>query len=93
MIPMHASQLPQDVRDMVDAPFLVRWSPVVTLVELSPEIKAGPLKDTLKRKELVRTLLISDLVARLDPEGQLATNMRPAQEEHVTAGGTYESFV
>jgi hypothetical protein len=86
-------QLPQDVRDLADAPFPVRWSPVVALVELSAGLHAGPLKDTLRRKELVRTLLVNDLVARLDPEGQLAEDMRPAQEEHVTGGGSYETFV
>ena len=86
-------QLPQDVRDMAEAPFPVRWHPVVTVMELDSAIKPQPLKDTLKRKELVRNLLISDLLARLDPEGQLATDIRPGQEEHVNAGGTYETFV
>ncbi len=90
---MLSPQLPQDVRDMLVAPFPVRWAPVMSLVELGPEIKAGPLKDTLKRKGLARTLLISDLVARLDQESQLANDMKPAQEEHIIAGGTYESFV
>ncbi len=78
---------------MPEAPFPVRWAPVVSLVELGPEIKAQPLKDTLKRKELARCLLMSDLVARLEPTSPLVEEMRPAQEEHITAGGTYETFV
>lgn len=78
---------------MTEAPFPVRWQPVVTLLELDSAIRPAPLKDTLKRKEVMRPLLISDLVARLEPEGQLATDIRPAQEEFVAAGGTYETFV
>ena len=65
----------------------------MTVIELDSVVKPQPLKDTLKSKELVRPLLISDLLARLDPEGQLATDIRPGQEEHINAGGTYETFV
>jgi len=87
------SQLPQDVREMEEAPFLVTWRPVITLMEFSHAIKPAPLRGTLRRKDLVRTLLVGELVARLDPEGQLAKDTLPSQEEHVAAGGTYETFV
>lgn len=78
---------------MVQAPFPVTWKPVISLMEFSHAIKPAPLRNTLKHKEIARMLLVGELVARLEPDGQLVNDMLPAQEAHVVAGGTFETFV
>jgi hypothetical protein len=78
---------------MLEAPFPVRWASVISLWEFSPEIRGNTFRDTLKRKDLLRALLISDLSARLAQDSPLAEEMRPAQEQHILAGGTYDNFM
>ncbi len=78
---------------MTEAPFVVEWRPVVTIVTLAPEVKADQLRATLQRRELVRVAHVSDLVLRLDPASALAAELRDPLEAHaVASGGVYETF-
>ena len=81
------------MRDLLEPPFAVDWHPVASVLCLAPEVHLEPLKETLRRKELVRTPLIMDLVLRLNPESPLALEMKPAMDDYFAAGGTPEAFM
>ena len=85
-------QLPQDVRDLEQPPFEVDWNPVAAIFQLDPLVKADPLKDTLKRKELARTLAMYELALRTDPATPLGTEARAAMDNHTAAGSAVETF-
>ena len=85
-------QLPQEVRDLAEPPFTVDWHPVAIIVSVAPGTGLLALKDTLKRKEVVRTPAISDLILRLEPGSQLALEITAAQDEHWNAGGDPAAF-
>ena len=85
-------QLPQDVRDLAEPPFVVDWHPCVSIVCLAAGTGVAALKETLRRKEVVRTPVISDLILRLDPVTQLAQEISAAQEDHFNAGGAPDAF-
>ena len=87
------AQLPDDIKQLQEPPFTVQWQPVVTLVQLSSRIRPEPLKETLRRKEQARTPDMFDLSLRLDLTTPLGQEVRAAQEEHVVAGGTWDSFM
>lgn len=86
-------QLPDDIRELEEPPFHVTWQAVPALVQLDPEIRTEPMRETLKRKQLVRTPHVQDLSLRLDPTTQLGADIRATQDEWVAAGNTYETFV
>ncbi len=86
------AQLPQDVRELAEPPFEVDWHAVAAVFQLDAAVRPDPLKDTLKRKELVKTLSVADLVARLDPATPLGQEVRAAQEAHLAEGNPFETF-
>lgn len=68
------------------------WEPVVSLLHFqTPELDGKGLRDTLRRKDLVRVLNLLDLVLRLDPASELALEVRPPLEAHVAAGNAPET--
>lgn len=77
----------------MEPPFEVDWHAVAALFQLDPQVRPDPLKDTLKRKELVKTLSVADLVARLDPATPLGTEVRTAQEAWLSAGNAIETYL
>ncbi len=81
------------MKDLAECPFEVVWQAVVSVLQFqSPEINGKGLKETLKRKELLRTLVVSDLLLRLDPASPLGAEVRAAMEAHVTTGATLETY-
>lgn len=87
-----ALQLPEDVRGMTECPFPVKWSPLATVVTLASQIKLDPLRATLKRKEQIRHLNVSELALRLDPASPLAVELRDPMDAFVASGGQYETY-
>lgn len=85
------AQLPPDLPE--ECPFELEWRPVAAVMQASAFLNVDELKRTLRRKEVIRTPDMADLVLRLDPAGQLAADVLAAQEAHAAAGGAPEAFV
>lgn len=86
-------QLPDDVRELTECPFPVDWQPVVSILQCqNPEVNAEGLRDTLKRKDVVRVLNANDLALRADPATEPGQEIRAAMEAHVSAGNAFETF-
>jgi hypothetical protein len=59
----------------------------------TPEINGQGLKETLRRKNVVRILQVLDLLLRLDPASPLGAEVRAAMEAHLAAGSQLDTFM